>query len=84
MFSTSTYYTLAAQLARLVTTHPRRQRERAAPRPEGSGDGCGCCPACGEFVFVEFPDGVEPTPCPRCGVMIDSVGPLGGPAPDVW
>lgn len=84
MFSTSTSYSLVAQLARLVTTHPKRGRERPAARLEPASDGCGCCPVCGEFIFIEFAEGDACVDCPRCAALIDGVEPLGGGTPEAW
>ena len=77
MWSSSTYHSLAAQLTRLATIRHHRDRDRAAPRFEPAAEGCGCCPSCGEFVFVEFPEAADHVACPQCGKQIDSVEPLG-------
>ena len=77
MFSASTAYALAAQLARLVRSPSARLADRHAPIARDSTDGYGLCPLCGEFVAVEFdrPDGTAD--CPRCHQVIEDLDPLG-------
>ncbi len=82
MFSASSAYSMVVQLARLVVPFQRRDRDKVGPS-NPAPDGCGCCPECGEFVFVEF-SASDLVPCPRCGVEIDGVEPLGGPSLDQW